>query len=442
MKVSELQAELLTRAQLGGESFQLGFVFCDSPATLDRLVESLQTQLVILQPPVHLEVIIAQNTSLTEAAFYAFETFQHGTLWLALQRSSDAELRRLLTRMNELRTGVIAKVKGMLVIAMRDNFDGELSAMVSDLWAVRSFAHTLPIIRDLAVETMAIVDRAPTEPKLPASYAAPTDSTGIEDPLSIERLSLYDVDRLLQQAEIAARDLQPVGAIALIKQALSALRRSSPSLMAFEITERALKLSEHLVSAGPSLAATQLLVNWIHLKPEAKIRVMRKHAEALIAVSAFASALSILRNAPHVMSADTLARTAQGEALLGLDHDAEAVDVFDKVLKLERRADSAASTRSYAGLAQAFVNISGYRNALNILSISIPALERRILRRGNAPVRALRLANMLNLERKIAEISERKPPPRVSPEQVLKDAVSQFGPVPALVAQIAIVSNK
>ncbi len=441
MKVSELQAELLTRAQLGGESFQLGFVFCDSPAGLDRLVESLQTQLVILQPPVHLEVIIAQNTSLTEAAFHAFETFQHGMLWLALQRSSDAELRRLLTRMNELRTGVIAKVRGMLVIAMRDNFDGELSAMVSDLWAVRSFAHTIPIIRDLAVDTMAFVDRTPSEPELPAGYAAPTDSTGIEDAFSIERLSLYEVDRLLQQAEIAARDLQPVAAIALITQALSALRRSSPSLTAFEITERALKLSQHLVSAGPSLSATQLLVNWIHLKPEAKTRVLRKHAEALIAVSAFASAFSILQDAPQVVASDTLARTAQGEALLGLGQDAEAVEIFDLVLKIEQRADSAASTRSYAGLAQAFVNISGYRSAWNILGISIPALERRILRRGNAPVRALRLAKMLSLERKIAEISE-KPLARIAPEQILKAAILQFGPVPALEAQMAIISRK
>ena len=440
MQLRELQAELLTRAKLGGLSFQMGFVFCDSPATLDRLVESLQKQMAVSVPPIPLEVLAPKGAHLTDAAFNAFDTFQNGVLWLALQRASDADLRALLTRMNELRTGVVAKVHGMLVIAMRDNFAGELSAMVSDLWAVRSFAHTVSIIRDSVVENIAFNGSSPPNPESEPThphFVAPM----IEAAFSVELVSLHAIDRMLQQAEIAARDLEPVASIKLIANAVNVLKQHAPSLITFEIAERALKLSEHLVSTAHSLAATELLINWIHLKPEAKMRIVRKHAEALIAVSAFALALSILQDTPHVIGADSLARTAQGEALLGLRRDAQAVGFFDQVLKLERRSDSAASTRSYAGLAQAFFNMNGYRNAIERLHLGIPALERRIRRRGNAPVRALRMAHMLSLELQIARITE-QPMYRVSPRQVLQDAIVQFGHVPALELQIARLSGK
>lgn len=300
-------------------------------------------------------------------------------------------------------------------------------AMVSDLWAVRSFALALPIIRDIIEEPFELVDRSSSHVAIPA----------VEGTFPAVSMNLYEIDRILQHAEIQSRDLQPVEAIALITQALTAIIRHAPSLIAFEIIERALKLSEHLVSNPNSLSATQILLNWIHLKPEASIRVTRKHAEALIATSACALALSTLQNAQQVVSADLLARTAQAEALLGLGRDAEAVTFFEKVLKLDQRSDSAASTRCYAGLAQAFVNASAYRNAAKMLELGILALERRILRRGHAPVRAMRMARMLNLEREIDLISE-KPMRRVlSAVSVLKVAVKQFGPIPALIQAIA-----
>jgi tetratricopeptide (TPR) repeat protein len=430
VQFQELANELVTRAQMGGAFFQLGFVFCESPGALDRLAESLKVQLAAAQPPLPVQIFSAADAPITEAVLQAIENFAGGVLWLAIQRADDAELRAVLTHMNERRSGVVARVPGMLVLAMRDNFSGELGAMVSDLWAIRSFAYTVPIIRDAVEEPLRVSDNA-TQYQLAASSSLPD-----------KPLSLYEIDRLLQRAEIAARDLYPDAAIALITQACAALQLCPADTKAFAIAERALRLSEHLLCAAQSLELSKLLLSWKKLNPKEEVRITRKLAEALIAVGQAGAALALLDSKPQVLSVDPLACTAQAEALLRLDRNAQAIASFEKVLKYERRDDSAVSTRCRAGLAQAFFNASAFRNAINTLELGIVALERRIVRKGNAPLRALRMAKMLSLEREINRIGERAPRADASPEVILYQAMKQFGPVPTLTEALALLANE
>jgi len=333
-----------------------------------------------------------------------------------LQRAPDAEVLALLARMNEIRTGVVAKVQGLLVLAIRDNFSGELSSMVPDLWAVRSFAHTM-------------------QPQFETLLAQAHVKVSAQGTLSnfSRVVSLDEIDRLLQSAEILARDRDPITAIGKLDIAAEMLSSGQPSAEAFAIGERARKLSEHLMAAPSALKVSGLLVAWTHQKPSAEMRIARKYAEALIANMRATEALEILAAAKKIVSVDLHARSARAEALLALGDFSSAIIEFERVVKLDPSTYSAASTRAQAGLAAAFARAGAYRRARRAVETGIFALEQRIIRRGNQPVRAMRMAKLLDLEWRLDRLSEQPVARATSALRVLEDAISIFGPVPALV---------
>lgn len=426
--------DLVTRVEFGNEQFQLGFVFCESLKLLREFEAKVAAALA--QNPVTQSIQSARWRAPTESefaaaglAFLRANSDQSALYWLDLHAGNELEVRKLLVLLNERRGELVASLQGLLVIAMRNSFGGEVRSLVPDLWSVRSVSITL--------RPRFVFDRVEDEVRATVS-------------ITTAPAALAPDVHLRVATEKSLRNRDPIGAIEIATSVFESMRNESADY-AVKWVDLAGTILDDVLAYEAAAAAFEWLLDHTNSdsaavsQPDSACRWARKWAENLLGSGLYARALEVVSkyeaSATRANKSDkVLFSQVRGEALLATG-DWIYADAFLRAALSSADEGSNAQVRALAALAELYARRNDIRAAYRYAEDALEKSTARIERLGLSPARALRHAKLMTLRRRIEDLRGDRVVDWHSIDEFLARAITEFGPVPVIVQYRAAVAH-
>ncbi len=420
-QTDELIRDLLTRIEFGVGQFQLGFVFGESFKDMLEFQHRLFGELEFRIPRALATLHRASGRASAEQLLTAIRANGPMQLiWCDLHSMRLNELRKFLVLLNECRGELSKRVRGLLILAMRNPYDSDVRAIAPDLWSVRSFAMAVS-----TTEAGRVADVA-DGPQTGVAVSATAPSATPGGLIAVARRA----EELARRHRNPAEAIELASSLAVTASQFAGIDREDDLLA----LNRAADLFDELLVYKFAVFAYRNLLTIVDL--EHASRVARKLGENLLADRQPSNAALALDHGLRYQSKAPLRERQMLELLTAEIRLAQgdyqgSQALFIAIWKANLQRANALEVRALSGLAIIYRTQSHRISEANLFAErGLVQSAARIEKRGLKPIRALRHAKLMRIQNSIDQL--RGDPERHNIDRYLAHAIEELGPVPEL----------